>query len=66
MPASKALVKARAEATAADTLPPPWRPYWRQELENSFLISGLRPIGEPLGPIRLMAAYDPRFYMRAM
>jgi len=59
-PASKEYSKAKAAAVAADTLPVPWRPSWRLALENSFVQSGLRPIGNPQGPIKLQTAYDPR------
>src|SRR5437016_19442 len=60
MPASKEYARAKAEATAADTLPPPWKPSWRLALENKFLTAGLSPIGQPYGPIKLLPAYDPR------
>ena len=60
MPAGKEYAKAKAEAAAADTLPPPWKPSWRLALENTFLMAGLFPIGSPYGPIKLQAAYDPR------
>ena len=59
-PASKEYNKAKAAAVAADTLPVPWRPSWRLALENSFVQSGLRPIGDPQGPIKLQTAFDPR------
>ena len=48
-PATKEYSRAKAAAVAADTLPPPWRPSWRLALENSFVQSGLRPIGDPQG-----------------
>src|SRR5215471_17629028 len=59
-PATKEYSRAKAAAVAADTLPPPWRPSWRLALENSFVQSGLRPIGDPQGPIKLQTAFDPR------
>ncbi len=59
-PQTKEHAKARAEAVAADTLPPPWRPSWRLAMENRFVQAGLMPVGPPRGPIRLMDAYDPR------
>src|SRR5215831_5538604 len=59
-PTSKEYTKAKAAAVAADTLPPPWRPSWRLAIENSFVQSGLPPIGAPQGPIKLNVAYDPR------
>src|SRR6185295_8346158 len=59
-PASKDYSRAKAAAVAADTLPVPWRPSWRLALENSFVQAGLRPIGEPTGPVKLNLAFDPR------
>ena len=59
-PATKEYARAKAAAAAADTLPPPWRPSWRLTLENSFVQAGLRPIGEPQGPVKLNLAFDPR------
>ena len=59
-PATKEYSRAKAAAVAADTLPPPWRPSWRLALENSFVQSGLRPIGDPQGPVKLQQAFDPR------
>ncbi|HXS83073.1 MAG TPA: cell surface protein SprA, partial [Methylomirabilota bacterium] len=59
-PATKEYARAKAAAVAADTLPPPWRPSWRLDLENSFVQAGLRPIGEPYGPVKLNLAFDPR------
>src|SRR5215471_1172963 len=59
-PATKEYNRAKAAAVAADTLPVPWRPSWRLALENSFVQSGLRPIGDPQGPIKLQTAFDPR------
>src|ERR1051326_3264509 len=60
MPASKEYARAKAEAAAADTLPPPWKPSWRLALENTFLMAGLSPTGKPFGPIKLLPMYDPR------
>ncbi len=60
MPASKEHARARAEAAAADTLPPPWKPSWRLALESQFVFAGLLPIGRPQGPVKLLPAYDPR------
>ena len=59
-PASKEYSRAKAAAVAADTLPPPWRPSWRLALANSFVQAGLRPIGNPQGPVKLNTAFDPR------
>src|SRR5881394_2330212 len=59
-PASKEYARAKAAAVAADSLPPPWRPSWRLALENSFVQAGLRPIGDPQGPVKLQLASDPR------
>src|SRR5215471_4365491 len=59
-PATKEYSRAKAAAVAADTLPLPWRPSWRLALENSFVQSGLQPIGDPNGPIKLQIASDPR------
>ena len=60
MPATKEHARAKAAAVAADTLPPPWRPAWRVALDSQFVTFGLRPIGRPYGPIKLLPAYDPR------
>lgn len=60
LPQTKELARARAAAVAADTLPPPWKPSWRLALESAYLRDGLPPVGEPLGPIKLQLAYDPR------
>src|ERR1044072_5154947 len=60
MPGGKEYARAKAEAAAADTLPPPWKPSWRLALENTFLMAGLSPIGKPFGPIKLLPMYDPR------
>jgi motility/secretion related protein SprA len=60
MPATKEYARAKAEAAAADTLPPPWKPSWRLALENTFVTAALVPIGRPFGPIKLLAASDPR------
>ena len=60
MPATKEHARAKAAAVAADTLPPPWRPAWRGGLHSQFVTFGLRPIGRPYGPIKLLPAYDPR------
>jgi len=59
-PQSKEYARAKAEAVAADTLPPPWKPSWRLALESRFILSGLLPIGLPNGPIQLAPAEDPR------
>jgi hypothetical protein len=60
MPKSKEYARAKAEATAADTLPIPWKPWSRQALDHQFVTDGLSPIGRPTGPIKLLPAYDPR------
>ena len=44
-PQTKEHAKARAEAVAADTMPPPWRPSWRLAMENRFVLAGLMPVG---------------------
>src|SRR5215472_3673981 len=58
--ATKEYSKAKAAAVAADTLPVPWRPSWRLAMDNSLVQSGLRPIGDLQGPVKLNQAYDPR------
>jgi hypothetical protein len=60
MPASKEFARAKAEAVAADSLPPPWKPSWRLALENQFVVASLTPIGQPFGPVKLLPASDPR------
>src|SRR3989442_1285209 len=60
MPATKEYARAKAEAAAADTLPPPWKPSWRLALENTFVMAGLAPIGTLSGPIKLRPEFDPR------
>src|SRR5258708_2781885 len=51
--------EARAQAAAADTLPPLWKHAARLAPEHSLVSAGMRPIGLPY-QIRLQTAYDPR------
>ncbi len=60
MPSTKEYARAKAEAVAADTLPPPWKPAWRLAVESTFVRPGLPPIGSAFGPIKLQPASDPR------
>ncbi|HEV2105874.1 MAG TPA: hypothetical protein VGU27_09095, partial [Candidatus Eisenbacteria bacterium] len=52
--------KSHAQVAAADTLPPPWKPWSRLALEDQFVTAGLPRLGPRNAVLKVPAGLDPR------
>src|SRR5512141_1455931 len=60
LPGLKKAIRHKPQATAADSLPPPWKSASALAVEHDFLKPGLPPFGGPGVTLTVVPSLDPR------
>lgn len=60
LPGLRGANRVKVVRTAADSLPPPWKPSSRLALENLFVRTGMPPLAPATAPVKLSPTLDPR------